>query len=108
MALVALMEDQVNRLNGVAGLRVEYKGYSAEGDERIKAGDIIFVSPEALVGDPQRRSYIQKLNVGLLVIDEFHTIGVVMKPMKKKLFSEDGFAMLGNFAPYTHLPPFWR
>lgn len=31
-----------------------------------------------------------------------------MKPMKKKLFSEDGFAMLGNFAPYTHLPPFWR
>lgn len=26
-----------------------------------------------------------------------------MKPMKKKLFSEDGFAMLGNFAPYTHL-----
>lgn len=25
-SLVALMEDQVNRLNGVAGLRVEYKG----------------------------------------------------------------------------------
>lgn len=26
LALVALMEDRVNRLNGVAGLRVEYKG----------------------------------------------------------------------------------
>lgn len=25
--LVALTEDQVNRLNGVAGLRVEYKGF---------------------------------------------------------------------------------
>uniref|UniRef100_A0A8W8NPZ9 Helicase ATP-binding domain-containing protein n=1 Tax=Magallana gigas TaxID=29159 RepID=A0A8W8NPZ9_MAGGI len=70
------MEDQVNRLNGVAGLRVEYKGNFAEGYERIKAGDvdIIFASPEALVGDPQWRSHIQKLNVGLLVIDEFHTI----------------------------------
>lgn len=30
-------------------------GNSAEGDERIKAGDVdlIFASPEALVGDPQ-------------------------------------------------------
>ncbi|XP_062610824.1 ATP-dependent DNA helicase RecQ-like [Saccostrea cucullata] len=72
--LVALMEDQVNRLNRVP--IVSMAGNSIEGDERIKAGDvdIIFASPEALVGDPQWRCHMQKLNVGLLVIDEFHTI----------------------------------
>lgn len=36
--------------------------------------DIIYASPETLVGDPEWRASIQKLPVSVLVIDEFHTI----------------------------------
>lgn len=45
-------------------------------DNKIKDGevDLIYASPETLVGDPVWRSLIQKLNVTLIVVDEFHTI----------------------------------
>ena len=51
-------------------------GNSTESDEKIKNGevDIIFASPETLVGDPIWRTIFQQLAVGVIVIDEFHTI----------------------------------
>ena len=51
-------------------------GSSIESDEKIKNGeiDIIFASPETLVGDPLWRTQFQQLSVGVIGIDEFHTI----------------------------------
>ena len=51
-------------------------GSSAETDEQIKMAkvDIIFESPEALVGDSTWGHQLQNLKVGLIVIDEFHTL----------------------------------
>ena len=45
-------------------------------DKLIKGGDvdIIYASPESLVGDSHRRSTIHRLNVTAIVVDEFHTI----------------------------------
>lgn len=45
-------------------------------DEKIKRGDIdlIYASPETLVGEPEWRTAFQGLNVTLIVVDEFHTI----------------------------------
>ena len=44
--------------------------------EKVKQGDIdlIYASPEALVGDKEWRTEFKKLNVTLIVVDEFHTI----------------------------------
>lgn len=55
---------------------VFFSGNSQEGDDMIRKGeiDIIFASPETLVGDPFWRSQLQELSVGVIVIDEFHTI----------------------------------
>lgn len=74
--LLALMEDQVKRLETVPGLRVGYKGSSPDVDAKIKSGeiDLIFASPESLVGDAYWRAQMQQLAVGIIVIDEFHTI----------------------------------
>jgi superfamily II DNA helicase RecQ len=36
--------------------------------------DLIYASPETLVGDPAWRASLTKLNVTAIVIDEFHTI----------------------------------
>lgn len=45
-------------------------------DELINRGefDILFASPESLVGDSKFRQLLQNFNVGMIVIDEFHTI----------------------------------
>ncbi|XP_063426214.1 bifunctional 3'-5' exonuclease/ATP-dependent helicase WRN-like [Mytilus trossulus] len=74
--LVSLMNDQVKRLETVPGLKSAFKGNSEEGDQQIRNGsiDVIFASPETLVGDPYWRSQLQQLPVGLIVLDEFHTI----------------------------------
>ncbi|XP_062603504.1 ATP-dependent DNA helicase RecQ-like [Saccostrea cucullata] len=74
--LVALMEDQVKRLEKVECLRNMYKGRSKELDKRILDGDfdILFASPEALVGDQHIRLQLQKYKIGVIVVDEFHTI----------------------------------
>ena len=52
------------------------KGKDKETDELIEVGevDIIYASPESLVGDSHWRSTIQRLNVTAIVVDEFHTI----------------------------------
>jgi replicative superfamily II helicase len=49
---------------------------SFDTDEEIKNGaiDIIYASPETLVGDQDWRSSIKNLNVKVIVVDEFHTI----------------------------------
>ena len=36
--------------------------------------DILFASPESLVGDSKFRTKLQNYKVGMIVIDEFHTI----------------------------------
>lgn len=70
------MQDHVDKLADIPDLTAAYKGSSTQGDENIKDGriDIIYASPESLVGDPVWRSNFQKLKVSVLVIDEFHTI----------------------------------
>jgi len=51
-------------------------GSSFDTDEEIKNGaiDIIYASPETLVGDQDWRSSIKNLNVKVIVVDEVHTI----------------------------------
>ena len=51
-------------------------GASHETDEIIMRGefDILFASPESLVGDSRFRLQLQNFKVGIIVIDEFHTI----------------------------------
>ncbi|XP_056001627.1 probable ATP-dependent DNA helicase RecS [Ostrea edulis] len=70
--LVALMEDQVNRVKGVAGLRVILQ----RGMRKSKLGTLTSFLPhlKPLLETLSGNFHIQKLNVGLLVIDEFHTI----------------------------------
>ena len=45
-------------------------------DEEIKNGaiDIIYASPETLVGDQDWRSSIKNFNAKVIVVDEFHTV----------------------------------
>lgn len=51
-------------------------GSCPQSDIEIKEGkvDIIYASPETVVGDAEWRASIQKLLVSVLVIDVFHTI----------------------------------
>ncbi|XP_056016380.1 ATP-dependent DNA helicase RecQ-like [Ostrea edulis] len=74
--LVSLMQDQVRKLTSIGLVTAAFKGTDKETDELIQAGkvDIIYASPESLVGDSQWRSTIQRLNVTVIVVDEFHTV----------------------------------
>lgn len=69
------MEDQVKKLKESTVVSAEYLGRSPEADISITNGevDLIYGSPEVLVGNVQRWEILQKLDVGLIVIDEFHT-----------------------------------
>ncbi|KAK6168271.1 hypothetical protein SNE40_022132 [Patella caerulea] len=73
--LISLMQDQVQQMKK-KGMRVGFKGDSAETDKMIEDGeiDLIYASPETLVGDPIWRSSLRRLNVKVIVVDEFHTI----------------------------------
>jgi superfamily II DNA helicase RecQ len=44
--------------------------------EKIKMGevDIVYASPETLVGESDWREQFQTLKVDVIVVDEFHTI----------------------------------
>ena len=57
-------------------MKIFFSGSSFDTDEEIKNGaiDIIYASPETLVGDQDWRSSIKNLNVKVIVVDEFHTI----------------------------------
>ncbi|XP_061182575.1 ATP-dependent DNA helicase RecQ-like [Saccostrea echinata] len=70
--LVSLMKDQVERINAIKGVTAAYKGQGL--DKEILSGevDIIFGSPESLLGE--WRAELQQLNVTAIVIDEFHLI----------------------------------
>ncbi|XP_076072468.1 ATP-dependent DNA helicase RecQ-like [Mytilus galloprovincialis] len=89
--LVSLFEDQVSKLQSVPMIKSAFKGASKEVDEMIAKGDvdIVFASPEALVGDKDWRSIIQEFAVSLIVIDEFHTVatwGGLEEPNEEKAF----------------------
>ena len=60
----------------VVNMKRFFSGSSFDTDEEIKNGaiDIIYASPETLVGDQDWRSSIKNLNVKVIVVDEFHTI----------------------------------
>uniref|UniRef100_A0A8W8NVH0 DEAD/DEAH-box helicase domain-containing protein n=1 Tax=Magallana gigas TaxID=29159 RepID=A0A8W8NVH0_MAGGI len=69
--------DQVAYLRSISNLTAAYKGSSDEDDRNILDGrvDIVYGSPEALVGNPEwRESMRSSLEVSTIVIDEFHTI----------------------------------
>ncbi|XP_048728846.2 ATP-dependent DNA helicase RecQ-like [Ostrea edulis] len=74
--LISLMQDQVERLSAIPNLRVVFKGTDPAVNEQIKTGeiDIVFASPETLVGESDWRAQFQTLKVDLIVVDEFHTI----------------------------------
>ncbi|XP_021372830.1 uncharacterized protein LOC110462914 [Mizuhopecten yessoensis] len=70
--LVSLMDDQVKRLSDLDCISAAYAG--SRTNEAIRDGsiDLIFASPETLVGDRHWRE--QELDVSLIVVVEFHTI----------------------------------
>lgn len=68
----------MEKLSHIGNITAAYKGSSPQSDDRIKEGLIIviFASPETLVVDPYWRTCLKKLNIKLIVIDEFHTIAI--------------------------------
>nr|XP_022311325.1 uncharacterized protein LOC111116619 [Crassostrea virginica] len=74
--IIALMQDQVDRLNNIPNLKAVYKGESTEGDHAIEQGkfDYLFASPEALVGDSGFRQTLKGFQVDTIVVDECHTM----------------------------------
>ncbi|XP_071123375.1 uncharacterized protein [Mytilus edulis] len=74
--LVALMADQVNRINAVPNVTAAHRGACSNGDDDILKGkfDYLFASPETLISDKKWRMTLQQMNVSLIVEDEFHTI----------------------------------
>ncbi|CAG2226242.1 unnamed protein product [Mytilus edulis] len=74
--LVALMADQVDRINAVPNVTAAYRGACSNGDDDILKGkfDYLFASPETLISDKKWRMTLQQMNVSLIVVDEFHTI----------------------------------
>ncbi|XP_069105520.1 bifunctional 3'-5' exonuclease/ATP-dependent helicase WRN-like [Argopecten irradians] len=74
--LRSLMEDQVEFLSKIPDITAGFKGSDDAMDQLIKDGciDIIYASPESLLGDPEWREFMRKLKVAVIVVDEFHTI----------------------------------
>ncbi|XP_076113624.1 ATP-dependent DNA helicase RecQ-like [Mytilus galloprovincialis] len=74
--LVALMADQVDRINAVPNVTAAYRSACSNGDDDILKGkfDYLFASPETLISDKKWRMTLQQMNVSLIVEDEFHTI----------------------------------
>ncbi|XP_062580571.1 probable ATP-dependent DNA helicase RecS, partial [Saccostrea cucullata] len=72
--LIALMEDQVQRIQKTQFVSAEYIGSSSDFDLKAHNIDVVFASPELLVGSKTCREAIQSLNIKVIVIDEFHTI----------------------------------
>ncbi|XP_062596171.1 ATP-dependent DNA helicase Q1-like [Saccostrea cucullata] len=74
--LVSLVQDQVNKHSSLGLITAAFKGKDKETDDLKEAGkiDIIYASPESLVGDSRWRQTLQKLHVTAVVVDEFHTV----------------------------------
>ncbi|XP_061184914.1 ATP-dependent DNA helicase RecQ-like [Saccostrea echinata] len=99
--LVSLMKDQVERINAIKGVTAAYKGQGL--DKEILSGevDIIFGSPESLLGE--WRAELQQLNVTAIVIDEFHLIstwGQDDEHIHKRAFRK-WFGVLENYPDFT-------
>ncbi|VDI28640.1 Hypothetical predicted protein [Mytilus galloprovincialis] len=93
--LVSIMKDQVERLQKIPNLKAVYIGSSSDISEDMKDVNIIYASPETLVGDPICREVLKTLHVSTIVIDEFHTIAtwgedIDGKPAFRKWFQHIG------------------
>ncbi|XP_062603119.1 ATP-dependent DNA helicase RecQ-like [Saccostrea cucullata] len=74
--LIALMQDQVDRLNSIPNVKAVYKGESKDSDQIIAEGkfDYLIASPEVLVGNSGFRHILQEFKVDTIVVDECHTM----------------------------------
>ncbi|XP_062576024.1 ATP-dependent DNA helicase RecQ-like, partial [Saccostrea cucullata] len=74
--LIALMQDQVDRLNSIPNVKAVYKGESKDSDHIIAEGkfDYLIASPEVLVGNSGFRQILQEFKVDTIVVDECHTM----------------------------------
>lgn len=79
--LIGLMKDQVNNIkvltNCAATINSEYTPFEKEQiKKKIKKGEIsiLYISPESLLSNVDITSFIGDRQIGLLVIDEAHTV----------------------------------
>lgn len=79
--LIGLMKDQVNNLKKITNIaqtiNSEYTPYEKEIiKEKVKEGQcsILYISPETLLGNYDIKSIIGERKIGLLVVDEAHTV----------------------------------
>lgn len=79
--LIGLMKDQVNNISDMTSCAVtinsEYTPVEKENiKEKIKNGEasIVYISPEALLSNSDIKTFIGERDIGLLVIDEAHTV----------------------------------
>ncbi|XP_062611989.1 ATP-dependent DNA helicase RecQ-like [Saccostrea cucullata] len=98
------MQDQVNKLSSLGLITAAFKGKDKETDDLIEAGkvDIIYASPESLVGDSRWRQTLQKLHVTAVVVDEFHTVatwGGLEAEKEEKVFRR-WFRHIGEIRSY--------
>lgn len=79
--LIGLMKDQVNNISDMTSCAVtinsEYTPLEKENiKEKIRNGEssIIYISPESLLSNSDIKTFIGERDIGLLVIDEAHTV----------------------------------
>lgn len=79
--LIGLMKDQVNNIkkitNAAATINSEYTPFEKEQiKEKIKSGEvsILYISPETLLSNNDITTFIGDRKIGLLVVDEAHTV----------------------------------
>ncbi|XP_069134561.1 bifunctional 3'-5' exonuclease/ATP-dependent helicase WRN-like [Argopecten irradians] len=101
--LIALMQDQVQKMSEIPEFRAAYAGSSTATDVKIRDGevDLIYASPEVLVGDQDWRESLRKLDVDLIVIDKFHTIATwgEDEDVSQKTAFRKWFSYLGELRP---------
>lgn len=79
--LIGLMKDQVNNIGDMtdcaATINSEFSPIEKENiKDRIKKGEIsiLYISPEALLSYSDIKTFIGERDIGLLVVDEAHTV----------------------------------
>ena len=79
--LIGLMKDQVNNISDMTSCAVtinsEYTPVEKENiKEKIRDGEasIVYISPEALLSNSDIKTFIGERDIGLLVVDEAHTV----------------------------------
>ncbi|XP_022303939.2 ATP-dependent DNA helicase RecQ-like isoform X1 [Crassostrea virginica] len=72
--LISLMQDQVARLQSFGHIMKVMYVKGQEDFHSVEDCDVIFSSPENLVGNESLKNSLARLKVSLLVVDEFHTV----------------------------------